>query len=71
LDHPEYCDDNLADIANAMLKEFRDSDGVMRNLWSYVVHLDKIYSGHEMGCKLLKLTQYLCNSGNIGKCQVT
>jgi hypothetical protein len=21
-----------------------------------------------MGCKLLKLTQYLCNSSNIGKC---
>jgi hypothetical protein len=71
LDHPEYCYDNLADIANAMLREFRDSDGVMRNLWSYVVHLDTIYSGHEMGCKLLKLTQYLCNSSNIGKCQVT
>jgi hypothetical protein len=67
LEHPDYCYDDLPKIAEAMLSEHEDYGGVKRNIWSYIVHLDSVYSLKEMSDKLLKLVNCLCTSPTVGK----
>ncbi len=67
LEHPDYCYDDLPKMAEAMLSEHEDYDGVKRNIWGYIVYLESVYSFNEMSDKLLKLVNCLCISPTVGK----
>jgi hypothetical protein len=67
LEHPDYCYDDLPKIAEAMLSEHEDYGGVKRNIWSYIVYLDSVYSFKEMNDKFLKLANCLCTSPTVGE----